>query len=541
MKYKAGFGKHETTCLIPGVGMMGYGNPHNFVKEVGTPLHARAMVLKDESENIFILIHLEQCFVTQAIKDEILKRLAHDFSDWKITEANLMITAQHTHSGPGGYGHFPFYNFTVPGFQIRVFNAICTGAMEAVKEASQKMTSVNIHWGKHRLSDNLEVAFNRSMNAYLNNEDALKLKKDEWHLAVNREMEGLYFTDEEGREKAFINWFGVHTTSVSPKNHRIHYDNKGVAAELYEKTHPGSIAFYMQGAAGDVSPNFIWDQSIFLMRGKFKDQYESCEYNGEIQFRESEKIRKEEKIEGQIQCFHQYMNMAEQVAPAAHGVAFFEGTAEGPGMPKPLGKIVRLISRAVRQKNLIRDPKFYKEFYESHAPKDVLLDHRTGSFLGIPLSVWKKLPKLPDPAVEGFRRDAANEAINTLPWAPFILPFQFIVIGPIAIVAVPGEITTTSAKRLKAAITKQLEKHPIKRVIISSYSNEFMGYITTPEEYATQSYEAGHTIYGHSTLAGIMKGFEGIVSEFQGLGPAPFKNTKLFYFPADELARRSRP
>jgi neutral ceramidase len=107
------------------------------------------------------------------------------------------------------------------------------------------------------------------------------------------------------------------------------------------------------------------------------------------------------------------------------------------------------------------------------------------------------------------------------------------------IVAVPGEITTTSAKRLKLAIQKQLQNSAIERVIISSYSNAFMGYITTPEEYATQSYEAGHTIFGSGTLRGIIKGFEGVVDQFKNNKAAPLKTVTPFHYPADELARRT--
>ncbi len=72
MKFKAGFGRHETTCFIPGVGMLGYGQPHNTVKEVATPLFARAMCLLDANKSLFILVHLEQAFVTIAIKEEVL-------------------------------------------------------------------------------------------------------------------------------------------------------------------------------------------------------------------------------------------------------------------------------------------------------------------------------------------------------------------------------------------------------------------------------------------------------------------------------------
>ncbi len=539
MKLKAGFGKHETTCFIPGIGMMGWGQTSNTVKEVGTPLFARAMFMQDEDKKIFILVHLEQAFVTMAITEEVLKTINIHYPDWNISYANLMITAQHTHSAPGGYGHYPFYNFTIPGFQLKVFSTICNGILEAVKAAHKDLGPVSIHWGKHKISEEKDVAFNRSMGAYLNNKDSLKIKKEEWHLGINREMQGLIFSDDQGKVKAHINWFGVHATSVSSLNHRIHHDNKGVAAALYEKSHPGTTAFFMQEAAGDVSPNYIWDKSIKLMRGKFRDQYESTENNGEIQFRESEQIGKEKEVKGNIQCFHQFMDMSLEVAPAAHGVAFFEGTAEGPGIPKALGTVVKAVARFVKKKNLLRQPELHQKFYEAHAPKDILLDHRNGSFIGIPLSVWKKLPPMPEPSVEAFRKCAANESLNTLPWAPAILPFQIIVIGPILIAAVPGEITTTSAKRLKDAIQTQLQDHNIERVIISSYSNAFMGYITTPEEYATQSYEGGHTIFGSGTLRGIIKGFAGIVEEFKDKKVNPLKIKDPFHFPKEELERRT--
>lgn len=539
MKFKAGFGKHETTCCIPGIGMMGYGQPHNTVKEIGTPLFARAMLIQDEENQKFILVHLEQAFVSLAIKSEVLKNLQQIYPDWQMTEANLMITAQHTHSAPGGYSHYPFYNFTIPGFQLKIFKTICNGIMEAIKQAQTDLTQIKIQWGTHTIPADKEVAFNRSMEAHLKNPDSYKVKHDETHLAINREMEGLAFIDNNGVQKGLINWFGVHATSISSFNHRIHHDNKGVAAALYEKNHPGVIAFFMQEAAGDVSPNFIWDKELKRTRGKFKDQYENANFNGELQFREAEKINHTGDLDGSLKSFHQYMDMSLEVAPAAHGVAFFEGTKEGPGVSPILGSIVRVISKGVRTKLLMTDPEKHQKFYEAHHPKDVLLDHRSGSFLGIPLRAWKKIPGIPEPAVEAFRKAAKNESLNTLPWVPHILPFQIVALGPILIVAVPGEITTTASLRLKQAIQKQVNEFGIKRIIISSYANAYMGYITTPEEYITQSYEAGHTVYGRESLRGIIKGFDAVVSEMKNPSSKVFKTLKPFQFPSEELAKRS--
>lgn len=519
--------------------MMGYGQPHNTVSEIATPLFARALFLQDEHQSNILLIHLEQAFVSIAIKEEILKRISLNHPEWNISESNLMITAQHTHSAPGGYSHYPFYNFTIPGLQLKVFHTVCAGIMNAAEMAYKSLSPVVLSYGKHLIDADKKVAFNRSMKAYLNNEDSKELKTSENHLAINREMEGLLIAGTDGKHKALINWFGVHCTSISSFNNRIHHDNKGVAAKLYEQHHPGTIAFFMQAAAGDVSPNYIWDPLLKRSRGTFQDQYESAEENGEIQFREAEKLQASTPISGKIQSFSQFLNMNHVVAPAAHGVAFFEGTKEGPGVSPILGNLLRVVSRAVKYNSLFKNPENEK-FYEAHFPKDILLDHRSGAFLGIPLNVWKKLPPIPEPAVEALRKDAKNESINTTPWVPEILPFQIIIIGPLLIAAVPGEITTTAASRLKTFIEQKLQGSVISEVIISSYANAYMGYITTPEEYVTQSYEAGHTVYGRRTLEGIFQGFEDLLNQYKGLSHKSL-NTRPFHFPPTELSLRSIP
>jgi neutral ceramidase len=82
----------------------------------------------------------------------------------------------------------------------------------------------------------------------------------------------------------------------------------------------------------------------------------------------------------------------------------------------------------------------------------------------------------------------------------------------------------------------------VEEFILVSYSNAFMGYITTKEEYQMQCYEGGHTIYGHKTLEAILNGFSFLAdnlkkensSFIEGLYP---KNP--FSYPAEELRKRT--
>lgn len=538
MEYQIGLGKQDLTCFIPGVGMMGYGQYHNTVKEIATPLWARALFLKHDQQK-FILVHLEQALITMAIKEEVLKRLNQHHPGWNMSDDNVVITAQHTHSAPGGYSHYPFYNFTIPGFQTKVFDTVVTAIMDSIEEASKKFHKVSLSWGRTLIDPSKEVAFNRSIEAHTLNPEAIHSKFEEKNLAVDRTMEGMFFKNEEGKTLAFLNWFGVHCTSVSSFNQRIHHDNKGVAADLFEKNHPGTMAFFLQASAGDVSPNFIWDKKTRLMRGKFSDQYESTSYNGEIQFREAEKIEAANTPGFGIESHHLFLDMSVEVAPPAHGVAFFQGTLEGPGIPKALGSVLKSISRLVRKNHLFKHPEHHQKFYEAHGMKDIILDHRNGAFLGIPLNAWKKLPPIPEPTVEAFRKTAKNNALETIPWVPSIIPFQVLRLGEILIAFVPGEISVMAGRRVKNHLLEGLKTVGIKEVFLTSYANAYMGYIVTPEEYDKQCYEGGHTVYGRETLKGIIAGFDLLAGLMKGKTLPHYLPKEPFHFPEAELARRS--
>ena len=64
------------------------------------------------------------------------------------------------------------------------------------------------------------------------------------------------------------------------------------------------------------------------------------------------------------------------------------------------------------------------------------------------------------------------------------------------IASIPGEATKQVGTRIKAAVRSQLAGSGIKDVVLSGLANEFILYITTPEEYDRQHYEGGNTQFG---------------------------------------------
>lgn len=70
-----------------------------------------------------------------------------------------------------------------------------------------------------------------------------------------------------------------------------------------------------------------------------------------------------------------------------------------------------------------------------------------------------------------------------LEWQPQVVSTQLARIGNVAIACVPGEFTTMSGRRLRAALREALNFEEDSDVIIAGLCNTYSDYITTPEEY----------------------------------------------------------
>jgi neutral ceramidase len=94
---------------------------------------------------------------------------------------------------------------------------------------------------------------------------------------------------------------------------------------------------------------------------------------------------------------------------------------------------------------------------------------------------------------------------------PRVMPVHVVRVGGVLLTGLPMEITTVSGRRIADAAAEAWTAgggDPV-RVVVSSVADEYAGYCTTPEEYALQYYEGGHTLYGPGTL----KFFAGCVAE----------------------------
>ena len=544
--YNVGVSKVEMTFFKEGIGMLGYGMYAQQLQGVETPQYARAFVVEQDGSKL-AFVCADFCFSTNYLKDYIIQQLQINHPTLGYTETNVMITAQHTHSAAGGYTQHLAYNFTVPGFQEEVFLRYANSIVRAIVLADQDLKTATIRHHTGTFDREAEIAFNRSVRAYNQNPEVeVRVPMKKRHLAADRTMKLLRFDDEQGQPIGCFNWFGVHTTSVPRWNHKVCYDNKGYAAERLEKqlqedfNNKNLVTGFAQDAAGDISPNFIWDRKLREYRGKSTDYYESAGYNGRLQSDKAHEIfvsagKIGQKIKGGIDSILMYVDMSDvsidsiytsgleeqTTSEPAWGMSFLEGTTDGQGAPKVVGQAVRVLLGSIRQVETLaarmskdRDrERQVMNYYNAHHPKPIVINHRTGVVAGALHPEKLVLPDFVDPAVRLIKWANRIGYGKKTPWIPQILPLQIFVIGSVAIVGIPSEITTIAGARLRQTVAKVLEERGVSEVLLSPYANSYAGYITTYEEYRMQFYEGGHTLFGKWTLAAYQMKFKELATE----------------------------
>jgi neutral ceramidase len=531
--YQAGFSKKDITILVKGTGMMGYGNPQNITLDISTQIYARAIVINNGGE-LIAFVNAEICFITIALKNKVVEKLKN-YKNGIFNDSNIILTAQHTHSAPGGYSHHPFYNFSIPGFSFEVFNKYVDGMVEAIIEAENNQKNVKLYFGSSHFSNEEDVAFNRSTKAYNLNPEVEKVGKDESRFAVNNEMYLIKFVEEQSQKTiASINWFGVHTTSISNDNTTINADNKGYASQFleqeYAKKNEEHLAIFAQAPCGDISPNYVWDNEKKWTRGKFKDDFESAKHNGKMQFEKALSIINDSEnafeINGEIKSLLIYDDFGKidvneefsnglknaKTFPSTHGLAFFQGTVEGPGINNFLATIAKAMIRYAKKNDYKKananERALLEERDRINGNRDILLESYKGRIMGIEDLNKLPLPSFIDPLIGNMKKHYKAGALKNQPWIPQILPNQLLKLGNVVIAFLPGEITYIAGERMKKMLLEEFSKSGVKKVIIAPYSNAYMGYITTFEEYQAQCYEGGHTCFGQWTHGAFMTNYK---------------------------------
>jgi neutral ceramidase len=485
---RVGFGRAEITAYERGMGMLGWGADENVALGVEEPLFARAIFVSDGARSIAYAC-ADLCFISAALRQRVIEKLSG------LSPSEIVLSATHTHSGPSGFSDSFLYVLAGPGFSERVTNEIADGIARAIEEARARAQAASLHYAEIHIPCAEKIAFNRSLAAFHLNREVRGPTSSE--RAVDRKMTVLTARDARGRAIGVWSLFALHATSIHSDRQLIHSDHKGLAAcelERRVRRRGGAddfVAIFAQGSAGDASPNYRFDPARGFTVGRFDDDRDSAAYVARVQVDAAWCAMERDGI-----------SLAPPIASAlSHvdfgprstvGIGMVRGTREGPG---PFAPFARFIEAAHRARRSRLDPKIpflevgpgqTRRIFGRIDPISIPIGHR---------------------AFELARRARAEGGgVDELAWIPTILPLSLLRIGSFGLAALPNEPTRTAGARLR---TMLIERMPdVDRVEVQGYANAYSGYLTTPEEYAHQSYEGAYTLFGPNSLSAFAHAFE---------------------------------
>ncbi|KAG0651917.1 N-acylsphingosine amidohydrolase 2 [Hyphodiscus hymeniophilus] len=527
-QYLLGVGKADITGPVVEINMMGYADTKQLGSGLRQRLYSRAFIIGDieHPEDRFVYLVLDTQSGDTAVRYGILdgiNGLGNDFAVYG--QHNVAVTGTHSHSGPGAWLNYLLPQITSKGFDKQSYRAIVEGAVLSIQRAHTSLQPGYLTIASTKV---LGANINRSLYAYLANpveERAEYNSSSEDDGSVEKDLTLLKFQRaSDGKNTGVLTWFPTHGTSMLGNNTLISGDNKGVAADLFEKSVRGDenvadgfVAGFSQANVGDTSPNVLgaWCEDGTGQQCSFrnstcadgKSQYchargpffrvkdngaASCYEVGRRQFQPAKDLydiadSKGIQIEGSsVKSFHSFQDMSNfsfplangsytHTCPAALGYSFAAGTSDGPGafdftQNDPNAPNASPVWRVVS--GVIKEPS--EEQKRCHFPKPILLD--------------------------------VGEINSPYLWTPNVVDVQVLRVGQFVIIVSPGEATTMAGRRWKEAIHDSASSLALSGsaadpvVVIGGPANSYTHYIATPEEYGIQRYEGASTLYGPYTL-----------------------------------------
>lgn len=469
-QFDIGAGIYDITGPAAEMGMMGYATVDQKTTGIHMRLRSRTFVIASPCNGkrvAFVSADLGQVF--QAVKQHVMARLQSRYGTL-YTNDNVIISATHTHSGPGGYSHYALYNLSILGFDQQGFDAVVEGIYQSIVRAHDNITPGTIAMATGNL---LDASFNRSPLAYARNPAT---ERAAYSYDTDKLMTVLKLSSAASSELGMMSWFAVHATNIGNQNLLISGDNKGLASYLFEKLKGTNyqasrtfVAAFANSNEGDVSPN-LWGLPDTVHDYERNAIIGQRQYNRALSIYNSATTR----LSGGVDYRHAFVDFSnlsvgaawtggagtQPTCRAAIGVSMAAGSTEdGPGL--------------------------------DFIPEGMVWDGVT----------WPPITLVPEDQACHQEKIILmpTGGMTPYPWTPEVLPVQIATIGNLALVALPFEVTTMSGRRIRETVAAELAPLGVNHVVIVGLANAYAGYVATREEYALQHYEGASTHFGPYT------------------------------------------
>ncbi|MEK6228259.1 MAG: neutral/alkaline non-lysosomal ceramidase N-terminal domain-containing protein [Actinomycetota bacterium] len=478
---RAGVGKADITPQT-GYYLGGWTRADRVAGGQHTRLQSRALVLERNGRKV-ALVQIDLFMVPGGM----VKQLGDDLRSRGFSEQNILISASHTHSGPGGYANFPTLNTAAPSLQTatdpfsffgllnpapadrQLYTFLLKQISAAIQRADADLGPAAAGWGSSRL---LGITRNRSL---------------EGHLA-NHGFDLEYGQGTESQDP------GGYEHTIDPDVNVLRVD-KFVRRRVRGKRRRVRVPI---GGWSTFADHGTVTKSTF--------QFYNADHHASAMRVFEDRIRKSAKVPGGQQIVNVYGNSNEGDQSAGLD-------RSGPAASDYVGRVeANAMLRAWRaaRKGMSRAPELDLRwtrvcFCGQEVEGGTVADE---SQVGIPFLTGSEEERGPlfdvtQEHFEGRRAPAGMDPHGRKIFPPGAgggvpngVPLMAVRVGRRMIVSLPGEGTKEVGERIRVAAGAAIAGSGVEKVVLSGLANEFVLYFTTPEEYEKQHYEGGNTHFG---------------------------------------------
>ncbi len=233
--YSVGVAKVDITPDYP-VRLSGYGNRRTESDGVEQRIFARALAIGSDAEGPAVLLTVDNCGVSAAIREEVAKRLA---AKTKVTNERVAVCSTHSHTAPMLAGVLQnLFGMDIPPEHR-------PNIERYTRELTDKLEQVSLAALKDRQPARL--AFAQGKGGFAKNRRSAVGP-------VDHDVPLLRVTSPEGKIRAVLANYACHCTTLGGDFNKICGDWAGYAGEFIERDHPGATALIAIGCGADSNP-----------------------------------------------------------------------------------------------------------------------------------------------------------------------------------------------------------------------------------------------------------------------------------------------
>jgi neutral ceramidase len=516
--FRAGFGRVDITPP-PGVGLSGNGPEGRRARGYRLRLYARALVVQDTSGSRLALVVVDLPHTSLLLQRRVGERLRKHGYD--IGNDRLLLSATHTHSGPGNHyeaAHFNEENSEVAGYDSLLTDSLATRIARAIEMAVDSLRPAKLAWGTTDVWGFTRI---RSMTARQRNIPAPALLGtppaglSAAQTAIDPRLTLLRVDLKDSLTGKWLpagaySIFAVHGTGTSAETELYDADVHGIVERQLEG-HVDSLRalgggqarkavhVFANGTEGDTSPD--WREDSRCPPPSMRPRNGP---GGPFVVRTWDWIRVSPAAAGA--CITSARRSVEEVG---HGIGrrvttlFDSLTADSVSWP------VQRAFHTVDFRTAGDSLGVCREAFTGTSTAGGGPDARTRVYGAHVFGLFNTGFEEGEAAVnrhssgcQGLKRVLLGPMVEHLfvtKGLPRYAQFGLYRIGPMLLAGVPAEVTTESGQRIERALRDSAAKSAALAGVgtrVVSIANGFIYYLATREEYSAQMYEGGSTLFG---------------------------------------------